>query len=201
MCRVRVAILAAGWSTVVAAGAWVAMSYELTPAAQSNPTRRWPDATGFVLDPSRPTLVLFLHPKCPCSRATLAELERLLSPRMNQVAVRIALVRPAGMEEGWERTDLWTKAERIHGAKIVCDPCGVESRRFGARTSGEVMLFTPDGRLVYDGGITGLRGHEGDNPGRAAVASLIDAGGSEFRQAPVFGCGLSDQCSMADSIQ
>ena len=120
---------------------------------------------------------------------------------MNRVAVRIAIVRPAGMDEGWERTDLWAKAERIHGATIVCDPSGVEAQRFGARTSGEVMLFTPDGRLVYDGGITGSRGHEGDNPGRTAVASLIDAGGTEFRQTPVFGCGLSDQCSMADSIR
>ncbi len=201
MCRLRWSIIAGGWLTVVAVGMWRMFSYELTPAAQSSPTRRWPDATGFVLDPGRPTLLVFLHPKCPCSRATLAELERLVSPRPNQVAVRIAMVRPAGFAEGWERTDLWTKAERINAATIVCDPSGVEAQRFGARTSGEAMLFTPDGRLVYDGGITGSRGHEGDNPGRAAVASLIDAGGTEFRQAPVFGCGLSDQCSMADSIQ
>ena len=43
MRHLRLAICAAGWLTVVAVGGWNMMSYELTPAAKSNPTRRWPD--------------------------------------------------------------------------------------------------------------------------------------------------------------
>jgi hypothetical protein len=174
------------------------MSYELTPALPAQAVQRWPDATQFVRNSSRPTLLVFLHPECPCSRATLAELDRLLTPRRDKVGVELVFVRPAGLEAGWERTDLWSTAQRISGAKVTCDPDGVETRRFGARTSGETMLFTATGRLLYDGGITGSRGHEGDNPGRDTLAALIDGGGNSFHHAPVFGCALFDEYSAAE---
>jgi hypothetical protein len=171
------------------------LSYELTPAAPASPDRWWPTATQLVRDPGQPSLLMFVHPGCPCSRASLAELSRLLSPRGNQVAVRIVMVRPAGLEAGWERTDLWAIAQRIKGATVLCDPDGLEAERFGARTSGETMLFAPEGRLLFDGGITASRGHEGDSAGRATVATLIDGGGKGFRQTPVFGCALTNCCS------
>jgi hypothetical protein len=195
MRRLRWAILLGWWAVVVAFGTWRMLSYDLTPAAPASPVRWWPTATQLVRDPGRPTLLMFVHPGCPCSRASLAELSRLLSPRRNEVAVRILMVRPAGLEAGWEKTDLWVIAQRIEGATVLCDPEGVEARRFGARTSGETMLFAPEGRLLFDGGITASRGHEGDNAGRDIIAGLIDNGGNRFRQTPVFGCALSNCCS------
>jgi hypothetical protein len=198
MCRLRLTLVIIAWIAVVAVGTWRMMSYELTPALPAQAVRRWPDATEFVRDPNRPTLLVFLHPECPCSRATLAELDRLLTARRDKVAVELVFVRPAGMEAGWEKTDLWTTAQRIGGAKVICDPEGVESQRFGARTSGETMLFAAAGQLLYDGGITGSRGHEGDNPGRDTLAAVIDGGGDTSYQTPVFGCALFDEYSAAE---
>src|SRR5690349_19429168 len=37
----------------------------------------WPEASSIVRHAQRPTLLLFLHPHCACSRATVEELERL----------------------------------------------------------------------------------------------------------------------------
>ena len=195
MCRLRWATVLGAWAVLVTFGTWRMLSYELTPAAPASPVRWWPTATQLVRDPGRPTLLMFVHPGCPCSRASLAELSRLLSPRRNEVAVRILMVRPAGLEAGWEKTDLWAIAQRIEGATVLCDADGVEAQRFGARTSGETMLFAPEGRLLFDGGITASRGHEGDNAGRDIIAALIDDGGNRFRQTPVFGCALSNCCS------
>lgn len=52
-------------------------------------------------------------------------------------------------------------------------------RRFGAYTSGQVMLYDTDRRLAFNGGITGSRGHEGNNKGRQAITDWIDTGHAE----------------------
>ncbi len=69
---------------------------------------------------------------------------------------------------------------------------GDEARRFGAATSGHVMLYDAAGRLHFSGGITPARGHEGDSLGRDAVIDLIEAYRSAGRRcSPVFGCPLA----------
>jgi hypothetical protein len=62
---------------------------------------------------------------------------------------------------------------------------------FGAATSGEALLYGPDGRLEFAGGITSSRGHEGDNPGADRIVSLVTTGSAELATAPVFGCPLN----------
>ncbi|HEY8966270.1 MAG TPA: hypothetical protein VIM58_07500, partial [Candidatus Methylacidiphilales bacterium] len=83
-------------------------------------------------------------------------------------------------------------ARRIPGVAVVADPDGKAAALLGAKTSGEVLLFDGAGRLLFSGGITGARGHEGPNAGEAAVIAL--ASGAELpaasRRAPVYGCSL-----------
>ena len=61
---------------------------------------------------------------------------------------------------------------------------------FHAETSGQTALYDATGNLLFSGGITSARGHEGDNDGRAAVVSLLTSDGAEERETPVFGCPL-----------
>jgi hypothetical protein len=75
---------------------------------------------------------------------------------------------------------------------LVDDPQGAEMARFGARTSGDVALFGPDGTLRFRGGITKARGQEGDNVGRCALRTLCRGAQSPVREAPVFGCPILD---------
>src|SRR5207248_2589033 len=124
-------------------------------------------------DANRPTLVMFLHPRCPCSRASLAELERLIaevSPRPN---IETLFIKPEGTAPDWEKTDLWRKASTILGVRVHTDSGGIEARRFHVETSGQVLLYGPDGKLKFQGGITLARGHEGDSPGRSALNELL----------------------------
>ena len=74
-----------------------------------------------------------------------------------------------------------------HAVRVI-DKSGEEAAQFGARTSGFVVVYGPDDKLRFSGGITGSRGHAGDNVGRRAVIAAL-AGGHPPAH-PVFGCGL-----------
>src|SRR5947209_17064161 len=100
-----IAILIVAWSVCAGLGLAKMLTYELTPAASAAAPTTWPPSAGIARNTSRPTLVLFLHPRCPCSRATLAELERLIAACGGQFALRIVFIRPSGAGDEWENTD------------------------------------------------------------------------------------------------
>jgi hypothetical protein len=85
---------------------------------------------------------------------------------------------------------LWRDAAAIPGVHPIEDIDGGEIRKFGAATSGQVLLYDASGRLQFNGGITASRGHAGDNDGRDAVASLLRSGRAPLHTAFVFGCSL-----------
>ena len=76
---------------------------------------------------------------------------------------------------------------------MVHDASGVEAARFGAGTSGAVLLYSSDGTLLFAGGITPARGHQGDSFGRQRLLALLDGAAADRRDAPVFGCALQNQ--------
>lgn len=77
------------------------------------------------------TLVVFVHPQCPCSDATVAELTRLMTVCHDKLIAHALFIRPGGFASGWEQTNLWRDAARILGVFVACDPDGVEAKRFG----------------------------------------------------------------------
>ncbi len=68
MRRLRFALLLGGWAAVVAMGTCWTVNYELTPAPAARPLQRWPVESSLAHDPQRSTLLMFVHPQCPCSR-------------------------------------------------------------------------------------------------------------------------------------
>jgi hypothetical protein len=100
--------------------------------------------------------------------------------------------RPEGTGEDFSDTDLWSSAARIPGVHLLRDERAVEADRFGIATSGTVALYDAGGKLLFHGGITPARGHEGDSFGRERIVSLLATGRSDRADAPVFGCALSN---------
>lgn len=107
-----------------------------------------------------------------------------------RVTAYVLLLKPAGASDDWEKTDLGKSAASIPGVNVVVDDDGVEARRFCAITSGQTILYDTEGRLLFSGGITGSRGHSGDNAGRSAIVSLLNTGEAERAETFVFGCPL-----------
>lgn len=184
-----IAAAGAAWIAAIGMGFVALERHRTEPGDSGNPSSRWPARSSIPLDPKRANLVLAAHPHCPCTRATIAELARLLARCQGEVSAHVLFLEPNGSHE---RADLWDEAEAIPGVRVHADPSGAEAARFGAVTSGHALLFDAGGDLRYSGGITGSRGHEGDNAGREAVISLATRGSSARSRMPVFGCPLFD---------
>jgi hypothetical protein len=113
------------------------------------------------------------------------------------MTAHVLFYRPAGFAQDWEKTDLWHRAARIPGVRVLCDEDGLEARHFGAATSGHVLLYRADGRLLFSGGITTARGHAGASAASESIVSFLTTGTAELASAPVFGCPLYDPSPLA----
>jgi len=182
------------WAALVALGAMRLWKYEAAAGTSARPPLRWPADSHIVLSRRLPTLVLLVHPHCPCSRATIGELAKLMTNCDGRLAATVLVLHPAGMPDTWVRTDLWSSAAAIAGVTVLADDDGAEARRFGAATSGQSLLYSKDGELLFAGGITESRGHSGDNAGRSAIESLVLSTGTrpttQPAVTPVYGCPL-----------
>jgi hypothetical protein len=183
------------WLTGIVAGTRILLDYDNRPASFHRSPDIWPKASSIPRAQQKPVLVLFAHPQCPCTRATLGELALLMTRLKGGITANVVFIRPKEMPENWEQTDLWRTASSIPGVKAISDPGGVETSRFHAQVSGQTMLYGAEGRLLFSGGITASRGHSGDNAGRSAIVALVAEGKSDRTSTPVFGCYLQAQDS------
>ncbi len=178
------------WVIFVAWG-WTALSrYENTPAQGQAAAQQWPSATHLQRTAGLPTLVVFLHPNCPCSRATVAQLSKIMTYSKDKVRAQVVFIRLPEFSEEEIHTDLFTGVRRIPGVEVLTDEGGAEAKTFQATVSGQTMLYDQAGQLVFNGGITSARGHEGDNAGQDAIIAFLTKGVITLRQTPYFGCFL-----------
>jgi hypothetical protein len=183
------------WLVAAAAGTAGLLRYENTPTEAGETPATWPADSHIVRQPGHATLVMFAHPHCPCSSASVGELNRLLTRCKDPATVHVLFIRPKGMDDSWTETTLRKSAQAIPGADVQIDPEGREASRFGAESSGYVVLYGPDGRLLFSGGITAGRGHAGDNTGENVVVSLMNNKFVGLKHTPVYGCSLHDNCT------
>lgn len=177
------------WGLFVAAGLSMAALHGVDGHVPGQAPVTWPADTTLLRSPVRGTLLVFAHPRCPCTRATLAELARLRSRVGDDLDIRVALFHPMGTPGSWSEGALWTSATSIPGVTVVADEGGVEARRFEATSSGTAVLYDRGGVLRFRGGITPARGHEGDSDGADAIVSWA-RGSSAVPQSMVFGCEI-----------
>jgi hypothetical protein len=77
---------------------------------------------------------------------------------------------------------------------IRVDADGLLAASLGSLTSGSVLVYDSNGKLRYHGGITGSRGHEGENAGEEAVVNVLQGGKGSETSLPVFGCPIAEEC-------
>ena len=183
----------------VALGWYQLFRFSSTPGAQFAAPAHWPAQISLSRAPRLPTLLVFVHPRCSCTPATLSQLDSMLES--THAAVQVALVvyssKPSEAPNGIAPNGIApvsapaTSASLLHApAQIVPDPGGLLARRFGAATSGEIILYAADGRLLFQGGITPMRSEAGDGPGADALRRALATGTAQFRPVSVFGCPI-----------
>ena len=178
------------WLVSAAGGLWVVWAYDNKPGVAATPSSGWPAMSRLERAADRPTLILLAHPQCSCTPASLGEFAEVLARVRTPPRAYVVFLKPSAFGDGWERTTLWQAATRIPNVTVVRDDDGLEARAFGAATSGQTFLYDSRGELQFSGGITSARGHAGDNPGRAALISLLESLDTDHRRTNVFGCPL-----------
>lgn len=189
--RLRLAALVL-WPTLVLSGFAVVTQHAYAPGRGADAPVTWPADAPFAHG-DRPTLVMLAHPRCPCTRAALAELARVMAATDGRLDARVLFLDPHDGDDAWRSSDLWDLARAIPGVQVEADPDGAVARRFGAHTSGQVVVYDARGTLVFAGGLTPGRGHEGDSDGKSLLIDGVLHGFDREGVTDVFGCELHEK--------
>ncbi len=176
------------WAVAVAVAVGALMTYGNRPGELGEPAPTWSlEALG---EPAtdRPTLVMFVHPKCPCTRASLEQVAKVQAARPHAFDLQFVIFVPTDEVGDWRNSDLIAFALRLAPEGVQFDSGGVLTKDAGARVSGTVAFYSTDGRLQFWGGVTPARGHQGPAAGLEAIRDLIDGNDAASRRAAVFGC-------------
>ena len=180
------------WLGAVGFGIAQIWAYATTPGASNPHPAHWPADSHIARAADRTTLVMFVHPLCTCSVASLAELSGLMRAYGPSLHTSVVFFKPGDSDPSWSDTSTWASARRIPGVDVLTDVDGKEAERFGAATSGQVVLYNAAGELTFAGGLTGSRGHEGDSPGRQRIVAVLQGQRPDRASSNVYGCPIAD---------
>jgi len=173
----------------------VLFAYHKSDGISQQVLESWPHASKLSSPGEVGRLLVFIHPECPCSRATLRNLDALeyvdglqttlvcLTPDSDKTISKGALT---GCRSEIEQL------ARLPNVEVFQDIAGVETERFGVASSGECLYFDQNGNQLCHGGITISRGHEGKNLGLEMLLAAIGNQTEADNPYPVYGCSLSD---------
>ncbi|MEX0746126.1 MAG: hypothetical protein WD118_11040 [Phycisphaeraceae bacterium] len=193
--RVLIGLLVGVWTLGAGYGLHTLYAYSTKPGPSAEAPRQLIEAQTLGITPNAsPALLMFIHPQCPCTRASLRELERLQA-ELATASLDVVVVVMTG-EDPRLRLDagLGRIAQAMRAVRVIDDPNGQLASRFGIQTSGQTLLYDAAGELRFAGGITPSRGHEGDSRGGNMIRQIVlDDARSEDALAPVFGCAIQSE--------
>jgi len=178
------------WLGLAAGGMHLLFRYMNQPGGDRTAPPIWPTGTRLPRSAAKPTLIMFVHPHCSCSEASLTQIEAVLDRNPGRFEAVLAFTRPPGVTKKWSETSLWRRAAANPALHVIADRNGEEALRFGASTSGRTLLYSQDGNILFDGGVTAARGETGENPGCLALNAILNGAAAPVNRTPVFGCPL-----------
>ena len=188
------ALLGVCWLLACLGGAFVAMRQEFQPGRLGG-SSGWPETASIKPGRSKTTVVAIVHPRCICTAATISHLITVLQPRSDVVVVALIYApSECASAEGWDEGDHARKIQiQMTSAVIFRDRSGTEARKFGASTSGTILVFDDKGNELFRGGITNRRGGDSDNPGLRHFRNAVERNQRSLAPTPVFGCSLESE--------
>lgn len=193
MKRARLIVAVGVWGAATAGGLYTIAAHGAAAGAAAEAP---PTLAASLREPGHASIVVTAHPSCPCTRATLHELERILSAASAKPAHAGVVVLFAGnAKRDHVAAELRALAARVPGARVIDDPKLEIAKSLGAHTSGTVLFYDAAGALKFNGGITVSRGHEGDSNGGDTLRALLASEAPRTRSTPVYGCPLSSNAT------
>lgn len=181
-------LLTALWAIAIAIGFFSMVKYENTASNVYHHPQTLPET--FSSQDSCNVLIMALHPHCPCSRASLGELQRLQGKTGNAARLIVLVYVPEEQNQVWAEGLSIAQLNRLD-AEILYDSGGLVCRELGLNTSGETLFYNTRGKLLFSGGITASRGHAGANYGITYIQNALIHQTVDPSETPVFGCSIS----------
>lgn len=179
------------WGLLVVVGTLCWAYYESLPGVAANAPAFWTGYSALQLGKQRPTLVVVLHPKCPCSKATVSELAVLMDRWLQDIRAYVVFMQIDDEDGASDESSLREAVVKIPGVEVLDDRDGAILGQLGAFTSGQTYLYDSQGKLIFQGGLTPVRGQTGTNRGSLAIASYLTSSVVRDQQTPVYGCSLN----------
>lgn len=189
--------MAALWVVAIATGSWFMLRHEFEAGARVPAPSHLPPELAQIFPESKPlTLVVAIHPECPCTAASIEQIERLIARNRHSIQA-VALFWTDGtapknslsIENGY-----WERLAALPNVTVLADPGGVMAEKLGAVVSGSVAAYDAQGNLRFQGGLTASRGHAGSSNGMDAVEAIARGEfPSEIAETPAFGCALASE--------
>ena len=100
------------WIPAVGFGLRVMWRYSSAPGRPATPPMEWPAGAPIPRARERATLLIFAHPQCSCSRASVGELAVIMARSPRKPDTHVFFYLPADQASDWVKTDLWKSALR-----------------------------------------------------------------------------------------
>ncbi|MBB65874.1 MAG: hypothetical protein CMO81_12515 [Waddliaceae bacterium] len=186
--------LVSAWCISLSLGFYQLVEYGLTEGSADHSVATWPASLHWPAKERKSVLVLNLHPLCPCSRATVRELRQIMEQYSTDVQLLVfAYIPDLDDKADWESHDyIETTLKQMPSTIWEWDEKGHNALQLGAHTSGDLRLFDSKRNLIFSGGITPSRGHEGPSIGKESIINYLENREAVQRTAPVFGCPIQD---------
>jgi hypothetical protein len=96
------------WCGAIAVGAREIYAFSTQPGARADAPERWPGDSTLAGPDRHAAIVMFVHPECPCTRASLTELAAIATA--GNASIQIVLTSPG---------DAWDAAGRVKFFNII----------------------------------------------------------------------------------
>jgi hypothetical protein len=120
----------------------------------------------------------------------MSELERLVPELKDRLKVKLIFIQQPTRDIAWVKDGLWERSRRLPGVETLIDQSGREARLFGSTNSGHAYLFDEEGSLIFNGGLTSMRGHTGPSEGQDQLLNWLRTRKGKGFLSKIFGCGF-----------
>ena len=131
------------WAVAVLIGAATLLQYSLFEGARADVPLRQPEKQSVTAaEKSKADVFVFVHPHCPCSRATVTQLNRLTACSNSEAIIHVLFFCPDSQPDAWTRTTLGLRQRTFSG--------GITGSRghAGACRGSDVLMNIIQGREV-----------------------------------------------------
>lgn len=127
-------VIVAGMVLILAIGIGAISAYKTPPPpAAPQLIQAWPADSSLVRDPVTPTLIMFAHPRCECTKGSLIQLRDLMPRLQGRVRPYILFAKSEGGPEA-SPTENQTLAASIPGVTILPDDAAQEADRLDRKS-------------------------------------------------------------------